>query len=160
MRDGIHAALGVVAAFLLFTILKKISYVLPEAMNFFTLVVIYFALTRGEIFGACLGMVCGFIIDSFSLGVFGIAGLANTITGFLTGFIAKKINVLSVMRSFLFFGLMASLELGLWIFFSFLVFSETVNTDRGLVFFQPLSTAFFGSLLFILMRKSRSRNGQ
>lgn len=160
MRDIIDAAFGILVAFLLFTLFKKVSITLLETMNFFTLVVIYFALAKGEIFGAATGMVCGFVMDSFSLGVFGVAGIANTITGYVTGYIAKKINILSFTRNFILIGLMASLELFLWIFFSSLIFSETISTEKGLIFFQPLTTALLGSCLFLLMRKIKSKNGK
>lgn len=160
MRDILDATFGILAAFLLYTLFRKVSLTLVETLNFFTLAVIYFALTKGEIFGALMGMVCGFVSDSFSLGVFGIAGIANTITGFLTGYISKKINFLSFLRSFVFIGLMAGLELVLLIFLSSLIFSETLNTERGLIFFQPITTGLLGSLLFLLMRKIKSKDGK
>ncbi len=90
MKDFVKVSLGIIIAFLLHTTLSKISPSLVLLFNVFSLVVIYFAVEKNEVFGACLGAFCGLIQDSFSLGVFGVAGLAKTIAGFTAGYIAKK----------------------------------------------------------------------
>jgi rod shape-determining protein MreD len=117
------------------------------------LVVIYFAVEKNEIFGACVGAFCGLIQDSFSLGVFGVAGLAKTIAGFTAGYIAKKIDVHPPLRSFVFIFLLISFEFILWALLYSFIFSGSINTGRGLIFFQPLSTALVGSVLFFFLRK-------
>jgi rod shape-determining protein MreD len=153
MKDLVKVSLGIIIAFLLHTILNKISPSLVLLFNFFSLVVIYFAVEKNEIFGACLGTFCGLIQDSFSLGVFGVAGLAKTIAGFAAGYIAKKIDVHPPLRSFVFIFLLISFEFILWALLYSFIFSGSINTGRGLVFFQPLSTALVGSVLFFFLRK-------
>ncbi len=153
MKDFVKASLGIIIAFLLYTILNKISPSLVLLFNVFSLVVIYFAVEKNEVFGACLGAFCGLIHDSFSLGVFGVAGLAKTIAGFTAGYIAKKIDVQSPLRSFVFIFLLISFEFILWALVYSFVFSGSINTGRGLIFFQPLSTALVGSILFFFLRK-------
>ena len=74
MKNFIEMVLSVLAAFLLYSLLAKISVSLLFIFNFFSLVVIYFALEKGEIYGACLGAFCGLLQDSFSMSVFGVAG--------------------------------------------------------------------------------------
>jgi rod shape-determining protein MreD len=160
MRDIIKAGIGIIAAFFLFTILNRISYSLVATTNVFTMIVIHMALIKGEVFGAGMGMACGLVVDSISLGVFGIAGIANTITGFLAGYISRTINVLSLVRSFVFIGIMAGIELGIRTFFVSLVFGGAVNTEKGLIFLQPLSTAFLGSLLLFIRKKIRKKHGE
>lgn len=153
MKDLIKVIVGIIIAFLIYTILNKISPSLIHLFNIFSLVVIYFAIEKYEIFGACAGAFCGLIQDSFSLGVFGVAGLAKTVTGFTAGYIAKKIDVLPLFRSFILIFLLISLELFLWAILYSFIFSGSINTGRGLIFFQPLSTALVGSFLFLLLRK-------
>ncbi len=153
MKDFIKVSLGIIIAFLLYTTLSKISPSLVLLFNVFSLVVIYFAVEKNEVFGACLGAFCGLIQDSFSLGVFGVAGLAKTIAGFTAGYIAKKIDVHPPLRSFVFIFLLISFEFILWALLYSFVFSGRINTGRGLIFFQPLSTALVGSVLFFFSRK-------
>jgi rod shape-determining protein MreD len=153
MKDFIKVSLGIIIAFLLYTTLSKISPYLVLLINVFSLVVIYFAVEKNEIFGACVGAFCGLIQDSFSLGVFGVAGLAKTIAGFTAGYIAKKIDVHPPLRSFVFIFLLISFEFILWALLYSFVFSGSINTGRGLIFFQPLSTALVGSVLFFFLRK-------
>ncbi len=153
MKDFIKVSLGIIIAFLLHTTLSKISPSLVLLFNGFSLVVFYFAVEKNEVFGSCLGAFCGLIQDSFSLGVFGVAGLAKTIAGFTAGHIAKKIDVHPPLRSFVFIFLLISFEFILWALLYSFVFSGSINTGRGLIFFQPLSTALVGSVLFFFSRK-------
>ena len=153
MKDFIKVSLGIIIAFLLYTVLSKISTSLVLLFNVFSLVVIYFAVEKNEIFGACLGTFCGLIQDSFSLGVFGVAGLAKTVVGFAAGYLAKKIDVHPPLRSFIFIFLLVSLEFILWALLYSFIFSGSINTGRGLIFLQPLATALVGSFLFFFLRR-------
>jgi len=153
MKDFIKVSLSIIIAFVIYTVLNKISPYLVMLFNVFSLVVIYFAVEKNEIFGACLGAFCGLIQDSFSLGVFGVAGLAKTIAGFTAGYVAKKIDVHPPLRSFAFIFFLVSFEFILWALLYSFIFSESINTGKGLVFFQPLGTALVGSFLFSFLRR-------
>jgi rod shape-determining protein MreD len=155
MKDFFWMALSVIAAFLLYSVLGKISLSLLHLFNFFSLVVIYFAMEKGEIYGACLGAFCGLIQDSFSLGVFGVAGIARTIMGFLAGYFAGKINVTLPRRAFFFIFTLNCVELLIWAGLYTFIFSLKVNTGGGLLFFQPLLTALLGAAVFHLVRKKK-----
>jgi len=155
MKDFLWMALSVVVAFLLYTVFSKISLSLLHLFNFFSLVVIFFASEKGEIYGACLGAICGIIQDSFSLSVFGVAGIAKTVMGFSAGYFAGKINVTPLRRSFIFIFILISVELIIWASLFTFIFSERVSTSRGLLFFQPLFTALLGSAIFYFIRKKR-----
>ncbi len=156
MRDVIEAGLGILAAFLLYSLFGKISASSLLIFNPFVLVVMYFALLKGEVFGAVTGTLCGLIQDSFSLGVFGVAGLSQTVLGYSTGFISRKINVAPFSRNFLFLLIMASAELLIWAFLNTIIFSRRLNTGGALLFLRPLLMALCGSLLFFLMRQRKA----
>ncbi len=149
-------SLSVIAAFLLYSVLGKISVSLLYLFNFFTLVVIYFAMEKGEIYGACLGAFCGLIQDSFSLGVFGLAGIAKTIVGFSAGYFAGKINVTPLKRSFLFIFILNWVELLIWAGLYSFIFSVRVGTGGGRLFFQPLFTALLGTVVFHQIKRKRN----
>lgn len=156
MKDYIGMVLSVLVAFLLYSLLAKISVSLLFLFNFFSLIVIYFALEKGEIYGAFLGAFCGLLQDSFSMSVFGVAGIAKTIVGYSAGYFSSKINVTPIRRNFVFVFLLLCVELIIWsVLYSF-IFSERVSTGGGLIFFQPLITAVLGSLVYRFVRKLKS----
>jgi rod shape-determining protein MreD len=155
IRDIIDVSLGILAAFVLYTLFGKISAGLLLIFNPFLLVVFYFSLVNGEIFGAVTGTICGLVQDSFSLGVFGVAGLSMTVLGYLTGSISRKINVVPFSRNFVFLLILGSVELLIWMALSVFIFAERLFTGGILLFLQPLMMAFWGSLFFTLMRKMR-----
>jgi rod shape-determining protein MreD len=155
MKDFMWTILSVLAAFVLTSIFSKISFSLFYLFNFFSLVVIYFALEKGEIYGACLGAFCGLVQDSFSLGVFGVAGIAKTVLGYSAGFFSSKVNVVPFRRNFVFILVLISAELIIWSCLGSFIFSERVYTGNVLIFFQPLGTAAFGSVLYHYLRKPK-----
>lgn len=153
MRDFIEVSAGIIFAFVIYLILGKISISLVQLFNIFGLVVIYFGIKRGEIFGAFLGAGLGLIQDSFTLGVFGVAGLSKTIIGFISGYVPRRIDVMPFFRYSLFTFILLSLDLILWTFLSSFLFSEKIYIGKYLYTFQPLATVILGSLLFLFLRK-------
>jgi len=151
-----EAAAAALAAFFFYTVFHKISSSLAEGLNVFTLAVILIGLLKGEMAGAFMGFACGLIVDAFSLGVFGIAGVANTLTGYLAGYISRKVNVLPFLRNLVFIGVLAGLELSVWMGLTALIFGEAVPFGKGLILLQPFLTALVGSLLFLGIRKIRA----
>jgi rod shape-determining protein MreD len=154
MKQLLEIAMAIIFALVLFAAFSYISVYLIQAINVFSLVVIYYASSKDEIHGACLGTVCGLIQDSFSLGVFGVAGIAKTIMGFTAGFVAKRINVVPASRNFVFIFIMITLELILWASLYSFVYSKGFTTGRGVIFLQPLVTALIGTALFPFVRKT------
>jgi rod shape-determining protein MreD len=154
MRDFLETFLGLVVALIVFSTFSHVSIYTIQAINVFSLLVIYMSSTRNEVYGACLGTVCGLIQDSFSLGVFGVAGIAKTIMGFLAGFVSKRIDVSSSWRSFLFIFVLITIELVFWAFLYSFIYSKTLNTGKGVIFLQPLITALVGSILFPQIQKA------
>jgi rod shape-determining protein MreD len=153
MKEFIQVTVGIILAFLIFLALKTISFSLFQLFNIFGLIVIYFAIRKGEIFGACLGAGCGLIQDAFSLGVFGVAGFSKTILGFLAGYIAKKIDVTPYIRNFFFILVLLGVDFILLTLLSSFIFSERLFLGKTLYSLQPLATAIFGSLLFYILGK-------
>lgn len=157
MKNFTEAVFGILFAFILYSIFSKVSFSLTLVFNVFSLVVLYFALTRGEVFGACMGTICGLVQDSFSLGVFGIGGLAMTTMGFMAGYISRKINVTPFLRNVVFIFIMLSLELSLWALLNSYIFVEKLYTRRGILLLQPLVTAVIGSIIFRFIPKLRKK---
>jgi|GEM_PF-250490 len=157
LRDVIHGGAGLIAAFLLQAALQRVAAPVLLAVNVFAVTVIVFAVLKGELAGAVMGLACGLVVDSFSLGIFGLAGIANTVTGYAAGYVSRKINVLLPSRMVVFIGLMGLLDFSLWVLLTSVFFGQAVPWDRGLVFVQPLLTAVLGTLTYTLIRKLKAR---
>jgi len=157
MREVIKGGLTVIAAFVVYSVLRHISISMLIGINVFTLAVILFGLIEGEMAGAVMGLACGLVVDSFSLGIFGLSSLAKTITGFLAGYVSRKLNVLPVGRLFIFCAIMGALDLGLWVLLSSVFFSEGFPWGGGFLLAQPLLTAVLGTFFYSLFRKIKAR---
>lgn len=155
-RDAVHGGAALIAAFLLQAALHSLAAPVLFAVNVFAVTVIVFAVLKGELPGALMGMACGLVVDSFSLGIFGLAGIANTVTGFAAGYVSRKINVQPPGRMVVFIGLMGLLDFSLWIFLTSVIFGQGIPWHRGLLLFQPLLTAVLGMLTFVLIRKLKA----
>jgi cell shape-determining protein MreD len=157
MKRIIEAGAGIVLAVVLHAVLGRVSAPLPILFNAFAWVVLYFGLTRHEVFGALMGTACGLLQDSLSLGVFGIGGLTKTLLGFGSGYISRKINVTPVGRTFVFVLVLAALELFLWKILVLFLFGEHFAAAAGLVFLQPPATALIVTVAFQARRRREAR---
>ncbi|MGB2907493.1 MAG: rod shape-determining protein MreD [Candidatus Aminicenantaceae bacterium] len=153
MKDIAYTAAGMAAAFILSSLLGHISSTLILSFNLLSVVVLYAAVRKGEIYGAVTGMLCGLLQDSFSLGVFGVAGIAKTLAGYTAGSVAKKINLASFSRRYSFFALVLILELALWAFLYSSIFSSRIYTAGGLIFIQPFLTALVAVGIIPLIKR-------
>lgn len=157
LKDILRAAGATLAAFLFYSLVGGVRPSLLVILNGFSLIVVTFSTGKGEIFGAVLGAACGLVQDSFSLGVFGVAGLTKTLLGFWTGYISKRMDVAPFVRNALFLLIMSTLELLLWVLLSALVLRDHVEFRRGILLLQPLVTALLGSLILTVSRRVRAR---
>lgn len=160
MKDVLRAFLATLLAVLVYSLAGGAGPALLIVLNAFSVVVLYFSVRRGEVFGAFLGTACGLVQDSFSLGVFGVGGLTKTLLGFWAGFISRRIDVAPVFRNGLFMLAMSVLEMILWVLITAVVRMKPVNLQGGLIFLQPVVTALLGSSLFVLERRIQARSSR
>lgn len=153
MKDFIEIVAGILLAFVLYWVLRTISVSFVQLFNILGLVVIYFGLKKGEIFGAFLGAGLGLLQDSFTLRVFGVAGLSKTLVGFIAGYVPKRINVAPVFRNTLFIFVLLCLDLIFWALLSSFIYSEKIFIGNPIYSFQPLATTILGSLFFLFLRR-------
>jgi len=159
-KDGLRAFMGTVAAVAVYSVAGASAPALLVVFNAFSVVVLYFSIRRGEVFGALLGTMCGLAQDAFSLGVFGVAGITKTLLGFWTGYVSRRIDIAPFTRNALFMLVMSVLEMILWVLITALVRLKSVNVEGGLLFLQPVVTAVLGSSLFVLERRIKARRSR
>ncbi len=153
LRHFLKISIPTIFAIVLFSVLTHISPVFALVLNIFNLLVLYFAFEEGEIYGAVTGSVFGLIQDSFSMGVFGIAGFSKTIMGFLAGYISRRINVVPSVRRAVFIFTMLVLEVFLWMFLYSFAISKAFYTAKGWLFMQPVFTTVLAFIVFPLLKK-------
>ena len=160
VKDVLRAFLATLLAVLVYSLAGGAGPALLIVLNAFSVVVLYFSVRRGEVFGAMLGTMCGLAQDTFSLGVFGVAGLTKTLLGFWAGFISRRIDVAPLFRNGLFMLAMSVLEMILWVLVTAVVRRESLNFHGGLILLQPLVTAVLGSSIFAVERRLRARDSR
>jgi len=153
LRNFLKISITTIFTLVLFSVLTKVSPEFSLVFNVFNLLVLYFALEEGEIYGAVMGSVGGLIQDSFSIGVFGIAGISKTILGFLAGYISRRINVVPPIRRAVFIFVMLLSEVLLWMFLYSFFISEEFYTAKGWLFLQPVCTTVLAFIVFPLFKK-------
>jgi len=150
--DVLRAFLATMIAVFIYSLAGASAPALMVVFNAFSIVVLYFAVRRGEMFGALLGTMCGLAQDAFSLGIFGVGGLTKTLLGFWAGYVSRRIDVVPFGRNALFVLVMSVVEVLLWVLLTALVRLRAVNLEGGLLFVQPVVTAVLASSLFALER--------
>ncbi len=155
LRDLLHGAAALLAAFLAQAFLGKPLAATIFRVNVFLPTVLVFAVVKGDLAGAGMGAAAGLVSDAFSVGVFGIAGTVYTLIGFAAGWISHRIHILSFFRSFVLFGLLGLVGMILRLALTAAVIAEPIPWDRGRILFQPLATALLAAVFFAILRRLR-----
>jgi rod shape-determining protein MreD len=160
VREFLHGALTLLGAVLIQSLAGPALGGSILGLNVFPIAVFLFAMVKGDLAGAIMGTAAGFVADAFSLGVFGINGLVYTAVGFLAGWVSRRINVISFIRSFIFIGVLAGLELALHSGLTAVVIAEPVPWNRGWLLLRPPAMAVAGSVAFAVFRRIRNAHAR
>lgn len=160
MRSSVRGALGIGLAFGISTLLGRVASPALQFLTVFTLTVIWFGQREGELFGAIMGTASGLLVDAFSLGVFGVSGLTLTVTGYLAGYVSRKINVLSFFKTFVFLAVLTFIESVLWLGMVTLLVSQKAGRMGTVLLVRPLITAAVGAVVFAWVRRWMARHGK
>jgi cell shape-determining protein MreD len=158
MKTAIAGGLTILASTLVFFLLRSLPFSGSLIVDVFTVAVLLYGTFYGEIPGAVLGAIGGLIVDTFSLGIFGLSGMSLTAGGFLAGFVSRKINIQSWTRSFLFFGLLAVGVFAAGTGLAFLIGGNSIPWAGGLLLARPFVTAVAAVLLHESIRRWKARH--
>jgi cell shape-determining protein MreD len=158
MKTGIVGGLAILASTLVFFLFRSLPFSGSLIVDVFTVAVLLFGALYGEIPGAVLGAVGGLIVDTFSLGIFGLSGMSLTAGGYLAGFVSRKINIQSWTRSFLFFAVLAVGVFAAGTGLAFLIGGNPIPWAGGLVLARPFVTAVAAVLLHESIRRWKVRH--
>ena len=157
MRNWIDGALAAAAAFLAFSLLRPLSASADLVVDVFSVAVLVFGTHKGEAPGAVFGAACGLIVDAFSLGVFGLAGLSLTLGGFLAGYVSRKINIQPFFRMFAFFAVLAAGTFAGWAVLSALIGRSPLPWSGGLLLLRPAVSASAAAMINLGIRRWKAR---
>ncbi|MCX6560094.1 MAG: hypothetical protein NTZ26_06210 [Candidatus Aminicenantes bacterium] len=155
MRDVLHGGLILMAAFLVHAVLGRFLAASFFGVDSFLVAVLLFAIVKGDLAGAVMGTAAGLFADAFSLGVFGISGAAFIVAGFLSGWISRRINIMTFLRSFIFLTGLSALALGERLVLNAVVIAEPIPWQRGGLLLRPVATGLAGAAAFALFRRFR-----
>lgn len=155
MKDVLHGGLTLLAAFLVHAVLGGFLVNSIFGLDAFLVAVLVFALVKGDVPGAVLGAAAGLFSDAFSIGVFGISGIAFTAAGFLSGWISHRIHVLTFLRSLIFLTGLATLAMALRLGLNAVVLADPVPWQKGLLLLRPAAAGLAGAAAFALFRRFR-----
>jgi cell shape-determining protein MreD len=158
MKTGIAGGLSILAATLVFFLFRSLPFAGSVIADVFTVAVLLFGTFYGEIPGAVLGAIGGLIIDTFSLGIFGLSGMSLTAGGFLAGFVSRKINIQSWTRSLLFFAVLSIGVFAAGTGLAFLIGRSPIPWAGGLLLVRPSVTAVAAVLLHESIRRWKVRH--
>ncbi|MHB8055000.1 MAG: hypothetical protein ACYDH3_07120 [Candidatus Aminicenantales bacterium] len=158
MKTWLAGAGTILAAYLVFTLIGPLAAPAAVVVDVFTVAVLLFGTIRGEIPGAVMGAVCGLIVDAFSLGVFGLAGLVLTAGGYLAGYVSRKINIHRWYRMFLFFFILAAVTFAAWVGLTLAVARNPLPWAGGLIVLRPVATAVAAALIYEATRRLKARH--
>lgn len=140
--------LGIAAAVGLQTTVDR--WLASGAVDLPLVVVVYAALSSGQVTGLLTGSVAGLVQDALSGGVVGIGGLSKTVVGFLTGFLGTQFIVAHSLSRFVVFFLATILNavifMGLYHLLGLRHFGEPYAVVAG----QAVGNSVVGVLLFRL----------
>ncbi len=152
MRKIIAIGFALIIAFIIQTSLLKIHLHFILLIDFFSLIVIYFALNGGEGEGMLTGTVSGLIQDSFTFTIFGINGFSKTVLGFIAGYIGSMIDTthLIVLFPLIFIGVLIEIIINFLLCY---LIGVKIHLSAKILFLQPLLTAFVGCIIFKIVFK-------
>ena len=114
--------------------------------------VIYFAFIYGSTFSEIYGFICGLLIDTFSISLFGINSLALTIIGYGFGWVSHKIDESQGLVQLL-FTLIASCFYILVIYLAFLFSGSGKEITLPVLFVVPVYNMFLTPVIFIILSR-------
>jgi len=152
-RKGFVLFLGLFLAFVFYSLLGNLEPDLVLLLNTFSIFVLFSALVYGEVEGAAMGTVAGLLQDAFSHGVFGLSGMSQTITGFLAGWLSRRLNLNTFYKRAVFVFIFSLIQLLIWVTFYFLIFKKSLLYSQAAIYFQPVFTAVATSSIISFYRK-------
>jgi rod shape-determining protein MreD len=153
IRKGLVLFLGFFLAFVLYSLLGNLEPDLVLLLNTFSIFVLFSAMVYGEVEGAAMGTVAGLLQDAFSHGVFGLSGVSQTITGFLAGWLSRRLNLNTFYKRAVFIFIFSLMQLLIWVTFYFVIFKKSLLYSQPGIYFQPVFTALATSSVIGFYRK-------
>jgi len=153
VRKGLLLALGLLLAVALSALLNWLEPALGLLINAYSILVMLTAIVYGEQDGAIIGTCAGLGQDALSSGVFGLAGLSLTISGFLAGWLSRKLDLHIFHKRLVFIFIISLGQLLIWAFFYSLIFRKSLLYSQPALYLQPAVTALITAGLMNLFKK-------
>lgn len=124
--------------------LISIESVAPDLV---TILLVYFTLKNGQMYGTILGFVFGLLFDLMSGGLLGSAMFAKTLAGFITGYFYNESKIVENTNSIKIVYIVLVASIFDSSIYSLLALPETVVSISSVIFEEGLLPALYTSML-------------
>ena len=123
--------------------LISVDFIVPDLI---VILVVFFTLKNGQIYGSLLGFVLGFLFDLVSGGLIGASMFSKTLAGFTAGYFYNEKRVESNLDSTMFITIIFMCSFVDSLFYSLLASTESGITIFNLLFEHGILPAFYTAL--------------
>ncbi|MCB1034447.1 MAG: hypothetical protein KDD47_11505 [Acidobacteria bacterium] len=153
----LHFFLAWLAAVLLHLTTARLLPVVPRALDVFLVVTVINALSGRSLPGLLGGLFCGLSLDTFSGGVYGLYGFADTLVGYATARVAQRLVTRGIGGLSVVLLSAAVLQQATLILLAIFVVGEANLPDLLWVGLRVVTSAAVGLALYKLSLRSRVR---
>lgn len=141
--------IGIIAIVLQLTLIPLISFdfILPDIL---LIVLVYFTLLKGQLFGTVYGFILGFLFDIFSGGLIGSAMFSKTLAGFTAGYFFSENRKYNNLNSIFFVLIVFVCAVIDSLFFRILVAKDLTFTFTSLFVQKSFLPALYTAVLALL----------
>ncbi len=157
MRPLLRFVVGLLAALVLHLAAARVFPALPRSVDFFLICLVANALGTSPIYGMLGGLVAGLVADALAGGPFGLYGLAGTVVGYGTAFVAQRLVIQRSISAVGVFFAAAVAQQAVLLALAVLVLPQPRAPDWLGVLVKAASTALLGALLFAARRMLHRR---
>lgn len=155
-----RAALAILVAFIVHTVIGRYFRWLGGSIDLFTVVAATFGLVHGRMAGIAVGTTAGLIQDAFSGGLFGFNGIAKTTVGYLSGIVGRLIIVRGVWARALFFVAATLVDLAILVAVAQLAEQSRVLGEGLTPIYVCVSNAVAGILLVRAVEPKKAKRSR
>jgi len=145
-RIGFPLIFFILAAVIQVTFVPLLSFNLIGP-DFVTIVLVFYTLKNGQLFGTLCGFIFGFLFDLISGGILGSAMFSKTITGFFAGYFFNENKIDYYLSSFIFIGLVFLAGTLDAIVYTFIYSNEMLSNFTALFFMRGLLPGAFTAVV-------------
>lgn len=157
MSGVVRFAVGLAVALVLHLAGTRLLPALPRLVDFFLVFLVAQGMSTGPVLGMVGGLAAGLVADGLSGGPFGLFGLAGTVVGYGSAFVAQRLVIQRATSALALFVAAAVIQQAILLAVVALLLPQPRGPDWLGVVSKAASTGVLGMLFFGAQRLTRRR---